>query len=258
MLKTIQQNFQAYLQNQSPAYIPIDIATGKCNLLDRIAVYHNAYRLRLLETLQAGFPKLLSLLGDAYFNQLGLEYLTAHPSTHFSIDQFGSKFPDFLKNYPSIHPAVAELAQFEWLLGEVITAADADSIDKSNLLNYPPEDLPTMQCILHPAVFWHTFEWQPMAIWNHLTQFPDADLPKPTQTASTTCVFWRKNLQAYFRSLSSEEAVAFHGLTAHSTLADLCELLSKTLPEDNVSLQFSQFLNRWLEDGLIHALRRTQ
>ncbi len=254
MLKVIQQNFQAYLKNESSDCVLPDIATGKPNTLARLTVYHNAYRMRLLETLQANFPKLVSLLGDEYFNQLGLAYLAKHPSTHFSIDQFGAKFPYFLKNYPNLHPAVAELAQFEWSLGEVITAADADSIDKSSLLDYRPKELTAMRCMLHPSVFWQTFEWQPMAIWNHLTHFPDENLPTPTQTSSIVCVFWRKNLQAYFRSLSPEETLAFHALTEGRTLAEICEILCKTLPEETVSLQFSQFLNRWIEDGFIHKL----
>lgn len=256
MLKSMQDAFQLYIKDHASDKLLLEhIMDARPNKQTRLAIYHNAYRLRLLESLRADFPKLFLLLGDDYFNTLGLAYLEQHPSTHFSVDRFGAKFPGFLKTYPNLHKAVYELSQFEWSLGEVIIAADADSIDKSVLLQCDPADWPEIQCSLHPSVTWHSFEWQPMVIWNHLHYQPEEDtVPAPVQTPQTLCLFWRKNLQAYFRSIPLHEWVAFEAMAQEKTFSEICEALCGYLSEEQIAAQFSQFLNQWLQDGLIQEL----
>jgi hypothetical protein len=258
MLKTLQESFQEYLKNQEhpSEQLLSAISNTQPNKQTRLGIYHNAYRIRLLETLRSDFPKLLTLLGDDYFNQLGLEYLSQCPSTHFSIDQFGSKFPDFLKNYPNLHQAVYELSQFEWTLGEIITAPNADTIDKAALLQCNPESWAEIRCVLHPSVKWHMFEWQPMVIWNHLNERSDEDLPAPTHSQKRACLFWRKNLQTYFRTTASDaEYLALQALATRKSFAETCETLCLCLPETEVASEFSQMINLWLNDGLIQKLR---
>lgn len=44
-----------------------------------LAIYHNAYRARLLEALQGDYAAIHAWLGDDDFERLGRDYLDAHP-----------------------------------------------------------------------------------------------------------------------------------------------------------------------------------
>ena len=71
------------------------VSSAKTSASRRLAIYYDAYRLRLLEALDSNYPILHSWMGDDEFEKLGLAYLDAHPSTHFSIRYFGHRLSEF-------------------------------------------------------------------------------------------------------------------------------------------------------------------
>ncbi|PPC74037.1 hypothetical protein C4K68_28410 [Pokkaliibacter plantistimulans] len=62
----------------------------------RLAIYQEGYRLRLLECLQAEFPALHVCLGESLFRLFAIGYLEQQPSRHYSLYQLGEGFADFL------------------------------------------------------------------------------------------------------------------------------------------------------------------
>ena len=49
----------------------------------RLRVYSDAFRLRLIEALQANYPVLAKFSGEEAFARLAQEYLAVYPSRHF-------------------------------------------------------------------------------------------------------------------------------------------------------------------------------
>jgi hypothetical protein len=74
----------------------IILPSRQCSSVERLAVYSNAYLLRLLECLQAEFPALTTILGEESFRQLAVEYLHSQPSTSYTLGELGRGFPQFL------------------------------------------------------------------------------------------------------------------------------------------------------------------
>ncbi|MDH2432689.1 DNA-binding domain-containing protein [Pokkaliibacter sp. MBI-7] len=62
----------------------------------RLAIYQDGYRLRLLECMQAEFPALQLYLGEALFRLFVIGYLERQPSRHYSLYQLGAGLADFL------------------------------------------------------------------------------------------------------------------------------------------------------------------
>jgi hypothetical protein len=91
-----------------------------------VAIYKNAYQLRLIETLKADYPVLESLLGTERFSELSMEYLTEYPSTSFTLRHFGQHLGKFLKHNAVYkkQPYLAEMADFEWQLTDVFDLAN--------------------------------------------------------------------------------------------------------------------------------------
>lgn len=91
LLKSIVQGPQAsQMANQ---YI---LGSAQLSAAERLAIYQDGYRLRLLECMAAEFPTLQHYLGDPLFRLFCLGYLQHQPSRHYSLYQLGEGFADFL------------------------------------------------------------------------------------------------------------------------------------------------------------------
>lgn len=78
-----QAQVQAYLLNPdaqpNPALQASLLGSAALSAEQGLAIYHNAYRARLLEALRGDYPAVHGWLGDEEFDALALAYLDAHP-----------------------------------------------------------------------------------------------------------------------------------------------------------------------------------
>ena len=115
-LLTLQKALQNFLLHSDAAIKKLIIGTKKFPIKKRLAIYQNAYQLRLVEALGDNFPKLKQYMGDDEFEKCGLHYLAKFPSNYTSIRWFGAELAVYLQaEYPD-SPWLAELAQLEWTM----------------------------------------------------------------------------------------------------------------------------------------------
>src|SRR5277367_1821726 len=62
---------------------------------ERIEIYNRQYWFRLIDSFYDDFPGLRAILGRLKFNKLATEYLTAHPSTSFTMRNLGRHLSEF-------------------------------------------------------------------------------------------------------------------------------------------------------------------
>lgn len=120
-----------------------DIVTSgpRLSAIERLGIYHHAYRARLVECLTDDYPALRHALGEALFERLGHEYVALHPSTSFSLNFFGALLPQFCRRRPEPWGEFAsELASLEWAIVEVIHAPASGRLDAQALGQIAPED----------------------------------------------------------------------------------------------------------------------
>jgi hypothetical protein len=220
----------------------------------RLGIYSNAYRLRLIEGLGANFPQLQAVLGDEAFSALALEYIDAHPSTHFSIRYFGSELERYLRETRATQPWFAELAQWEWALDNAFDAADASPVDAATLASIEPERWWTLRFELHPSLQVLSLQTNASAIYKALAT--DCELPDPALLEiAQSWVLWRQELTTHFRSASPGEARALELVHEDATFEDLCEALCEWYAEEEVPAQAAGLLKSWVAEGLIIAVR---
>ncbi|WP_051559822.1 HvfC/BufC N-terminal domain-containing protein [Marinobacterium jannaschii] len=70
---------------------------GQLNAEQRLGIYAEGYRLRLLECMRAEYACLCAILGPALFDQFALGYLNARPSESHTLFDLGAGFPAFLR-----------------------------------------------------------------------------------------------------------------------------------------------------------------
>src|SRR3989338_3715406 len=129
-----QAQVQTYLQGPdaqpNPALQASLLGSAALSAEQGLAIYHNAYRARLLEALRGDYPAVHGWLGDQQFDALAGAYIAAHPSRHFSLRWLGAELASFIETYlvPAQAAPLGELARLEWAFGLAFDAAAAEAL----------------------------------------------------------------------------------------------------------------------------------
>ncbi len=251
-LKSLQQQMLAWLQEFNPQIKQSVTGTEKVSADLRLDIYANAYRFRLVEALQDTFPALHTLLGDEDFFNLGVEYLTARPSKHFSLRYFGHEMSPFLKkaNTYSNQAILSEMAQFEWLLREAFDAADNAVIGIDTLQQIDPQSWPELRFTFHPSVSRVDLSFNVPQIWQTIDK-EEAQIDMLENDYPVGWCIWRKDLRTLYRSLDVDEAWAMDAMLSGHTFSEICSGVCEWVDEQHAAVRAAGFIQNWVNDGLI-------
>lgn len=209
----------------------------------RLRIYADAYRLRLVEVLGNDFPATRAALGDNGFSAMAERYLQAHPSMQPSVRHVGSAFADWLEKQADAPTGLHELARFEWLQAAAFDAVDASTLGIDDVASLPAEAWPTLRLRLHPAT--HLLDTTRIAIAGGVPTLADGDSP-------ARWLLWRDaDGDVRWRRLEADEAEALRAIERDAGFGEACERLS-AMHEDG-ALRAASLLKRWLADGLLAA-----
>jgi hypothetical protein len=63
---------------------------------ERLAIYWRAYRIRLIDTLHAMFPRLRHALGEPLFHDFAMEFIRKEPPRGWTLERLAETFPQWL------------------------------------------------------------------------------------------------------------------------------------------------------------------
>lgn len=255
-LQRLQEDFQNYLLAGDVCMQPQVLDTQQVSAAERLAIYSDGYRLRLLEALDTDFPGLHTLLGDEEFDAMGRAYIAAHPSPYFSLRWYGARMHEFLHSTEpySNYPVFADMAAFEWAKGEAFDAADGPIASVQDMAAIPPDAWPGLTFRPHASLRRLDLHWNVPMVW----KAADAgEEPPPLEYAEhpIAWLIWRQDLLTYFRSLRVDEAWALDALMRGENFATLCEGLCEWIDAMHVAGHAAGLLKQWLMDGLIQEIR---
>lgn len=133
----------------------------------RFAVYRNNVTLSLIRVLEAAFPCIQKLVGEAFFRAMAGEFVRNHPPKTRIMMLYGSDFPGFLASFPPVaHLAyLADVARLEQALREAYHSTDTQALTPSDLGTLPPEALALTTLRLSPALRLIRSDWPILSIW---------------------------------------------------------------------------------------------
>jgi hypothetical protein len=101
----------------------------------RYAVYRNNVTVGLVRALEANFPAIRRLLGEAYFAGLARAFAQAHPPRSPLLFHYGANFPAYLAAQDDLaaYPYLADVARLEQLWRRAYHAADAPTLAPEEL-----------------------------------------------------------------------------------------------------------------------------
>lgn len=140
-LADLQRAFQDYVLQSGDGFTGSVRDTGKADRTTLLDVYRDGYALRLIEVLTIDYPGVLAMAGPADFDHMARAYIAAHPSRHPSARWVGKHLADFLGSTPPYDksPAAAEMARFEWALGEAFDSPDVKPVAAEAVMSVPPD-----------------------------------------------------------------------------------------------------------------------
>lgn len=116
------------------------IPTKDLNGYERIGIYRRMYFLRMRDALTVDFPAVREAVGTKAFENIVEQYCTQCPSTSYTLNDSGLKFPAFMRS--SGIPGkefLAELAELELAIARVMEAEEVPPLTVGDIMSVPPE-----------------------------------------------------------------------------------------------------------------------
>jgi hypothetical protein len=243
------------------------VGDERASAAERVAVYAFMYQARLVEALEAQFPRLAKQVGGEAFAELVSEYVEEHPSTHPSLRFLGAPLADWLARRHS-ELALADLAKLEWARADIFDADDETVLDLETLRAWPQErfaELPIQLIRAHRRL---VLAGGTVAAWKRigdqavdgvsaqdaLAEDASEDSDVAVSTSSTESVLvWRQGVVVFHRTVGASERDALALAAAGTSLGRICECAgtrSDIALEDAVSQAFA-WLWSWANDQLL-------
>lgn len=256
-LGDLQRAFQDYLLATSDSFQSAVRNTSKADRITLLDVYRDGYALRLIEALTTDYPGVMAMAGPADFDHMARAYIAAHPSRHPSVRWYGRDLGDFLATTEpySRTPAAAEMARFEWALGEAFDSPDVTPITADSLMALPPEAWETLALTTLPSLRRLTLAFEAPQAWQRREEAEPGNLEVTRAQEPLVWAIWRPDLVSNFRSLDVDEAAMLDALVEGRPFPGLCEAVASFVGEEQAPARAASLLRTMVEGGMIADFR---
>lgn len=256
-LDDLQRSFQDYMLATSDAFRSAVRDTSKADRATLLDVYRDGYALRLIEALITDYPGVMAMAGPADFDHMARAYIAAHPSRNPSVRWYGRGLGDFLAITAPYNgtPAAAEMARFEWALGEAFDAPDVTPVMADALMALPQEAWESLSFATLPSLRRITLAFEAPQAWQRRQEVEPGDLEVDLAPEPLVWAIWRPDLVSNFRSLAHDEAAMLDTLVAGRPFPELCEALIPFTGEDQAPARAASLLRAMVEGGMIADFR---
>lgn len=220
----------------------------------RVAIYKNGYRTRLIDALADTHPILRQVLGDVDFAEAAGGFIDSQPSMHRSIRWYGRELSRYLARCAPFdaQPIFGELAGFEWTLAEVFDAPDMPHVERDALQNIAPEKWSTLRFEFHPALRQTSLNWNTVAVWRAMSR--EETPPDPQLQETARWLLWRQDFKSNFRSLDVDEWAALNAALRGENFAAVCATLAPHHADEHIPLRVATLIAGWIDSCMVTAI----
>lgn len=254
-LHELQNEFIDYLLDSQNLDIVDRIeSTPQRSAAQRVALYGDAYQLRLKEALATDYERLHAYLGDALFDEVMNRYIHDYPSHVTSLRDYGQHMVQLLTVMPEFtsHPEVVELAKIEQAFVRSFDASDCRAATIEQLSTFKPDDWPELSFEFNASVQLLPLEFNSFPIWRALS---NEQTPPAAESDPTSWLIFRRERVTHFRALQEGELAALTQALKAGSFSDLCVTLLGYFDEQNTPLQAVSYIKQWLSDQMICSIR---
>lgn len=222
--------------------------------IERLEVYANAYRARLLEVLIGEYPALIHAIGEEVFVELANGYLEAHPPGSYTLAALGRFFPDYLAGtrppkegtQPDWADFLIDLARLERIYSEVfdgpgierIATIPADELQQLSAKGWLQTRLVPAPCLRLGTFRFPVHEYATAVRCHHEPELPPAQV--------TLLAITRRDFIVRRVSLVADEFAVLSALIGGQTIAESLEQLLQT--EGRPTAEMAEIVRTWFRN----------
>lgn len=230
---------------------------GRITVSQRLAIYHHAYRARLLETLHDNFERTWAYLGDATFAAAATDFIAVHAPAHRNLRWYGSQFAAWLAERFPDDVDIAELAMIDWELRCAFDGPDADPVPADALSLLPGTDWQRLGCRFAPTLRALPLRFNTVALWHALDRGESPPSAVRLEEPAWLMI-WRKGWEPHFRTIGAGEHAVLTKLQSGSTVAAVVAELTDTHFGGQGAVAMVTFLRAWITEELVVGLTGIQ
>ena len=245
-MKDLQQAFADYVLEGNLG-IASAISSSKADTAqERLAIYRDAYALRLQEVLAKDYPLTRQLIGEKFFKYISLEYISKEKPKEKILLNFSRKFPYYIEQ---VELLVSSVSYVERAVDVALDAEDKKLLEINGLREIASRGLGDYCFQPHPAI--QCLACQSNAFELYWAYLKEETLPALKAQPLQHYLIWRQDLNPIYRPCSQEELLIFQGIKSGLSFAAVCENLLELLPEEAVAPFAVQCLSRWIEEQIL-------
>jgi len=228
------------------------LPSQQLNSVERLSIYGDMYFWRLTEILAEEFPTIQHLFGKELFGKVVRDYVTRHPSTHYSLTWLGSKFPAYLADEADDIPDLefaANVATVERAMEDVFDARRVEPIPFEDLTAIPIERWGDVRLQTIPALQLLQLNYPVNTYISAVREDRHMDIPVP---APAFVAVYRHNYRVWRIDLDAQRftlLAALHRGESLGSALDLCASLPETDPASLMDA-VSGWFREWTSEGL--------
>lgn len=207
-----------------------------------LVVYQNNYRVALVEALRHIHPRAAAWLGEEAFEKAAARHIDAHPPSSWTIDGYGTGFPDDLRASDVV---AGDLAAIDRAVGDAFVAADALPATAAALADVEWDSVAIRPV---PSLMLVPIATNADALWPALAR--DQAVP-PTTIAPGTVLVWRQGFEPVMRRADPTELLMLERSLAGSSFAAICAELAAQSDDSEAVTRAGTVLGRWLGESLV-------
>ena len=231
------------------------LPSKQLNSVERLSIYGNMYFSRLIEVLAEEFPTVQHLLGKEVFGKVARDFVTRHPSTHYSLTWLGSKFPAYLGDEADDIPDrefVADVATVERAMEDVFDARRVEPIQFEDLTAIPIERWGDVRLQTIPALRLLQLDYPVNTFITAVREDRHMDIPA---AAPAFVAVYRHNYRVWRIDLDVRRftlLAALHQGGSLGSALDLCASLPEADPAGLMDA-VSGWFREWTSEGLFYG-----
>jgi len=221
---------------------------------ERVGVYQGMYLLRMVEALEGDYPAVAHFLGEEEFADLVTRYVAAHPSTSYTFNRLGKRFPEFIKASRGIRKKafVADLARLELSVTEVFDAPESAPWPADAIARLPNEAWAT--AVLKPIAAFRLGSYaHPVNAYLQSVKEENHDHPGVGRRA-THVVVWRKRYEVWRLELSKPAADFLAALSRGRPFGKAVVAAARGL-QGSPGDQLFRWLRDWVAEGMFQGVQ---
>lgn len=224
---------------------------------ERLSIYANMYYWRLIDILADEFPTVHHLLGPEQFTVVVKDYLERHPSTSYTLNQLGSRFPRYIDEEAHELPHlefIAAVARVERAMEDVFDESYIEPVTIDDLSSLSVGVLGDIHLQIIPALRLLELDYPVNDYITAVREDRHMDIPLP---AKTCIAVYRSNYKPLRVDLEPQRYALLSYLQQGKSLGEALESCMPVSDADSLASSLENWFKDWAADGLFCGIEIT-